>query len=190
MIRINLIPTKRKKKSKPMATYLVGAVFVLIGFVAITFFVHSFMSSTVGKLEEDSAKNVKTLKDLDRIIKEVQNFEKLRDKFEARKKVIEDLTANQSLPVRMLDELSDRLSSEVWLISLNIKGESVSLAGVGFSHNDIVDFVQNMKQSKLFKDVVLLGTTSAAKGDVTTHTFNISFKLGTVADLTGGDNGA
>jgi type IV pilus assembly protein PilN len=177
MIRINLIPTKRKKKAKPLAGYLVSAVFVGIGSMVLAFFVNSYMSSVVEELEKKSAENKKLIAQLDKQIKEVKDFEKVKKRFLDRKKVIEELTANQSLPVRILDELSGRLSEGVWLSNLTIKKNRVSLAGEGFSNNDIVDYVQNMKESELFNNVQLLGTNKSKKGDVETFIFNISFEV-------------
>ena len=177
MIRINLIPTKRRKKAKPIATYLVSTVFVVVGFIAITFFAHSFMTSKVEELERRSAKNKAEIARLDKEIKKVRDFERIRDEFKRKKGVIEELTANQSLPVRVLDNLSQRLSKGIWLTTMKISKKSVSIAGVGFNNNDIVDYVQNMKESTIFKDVVLLGTTKAMAGQVETFRFNINFKI-------------
>lgn len=177
MIRINLIPTKRKKKAKPLAGYLVSAVFVAIGTLVLAFFVNSYMSSVVEELQKKSEENKQLIAKLDKQIKEVKDFENLKKKFLDRKRVIEELTANQSLPVRILDELSMKLSEGVWLNSVNIRQNKVSLAGIGFSNNDIVDYVENMKSSELFRNVELLGTTKSKKGDVVTFSFTISFEV-------------
>ena len=178
MIRINLLPTKRKKKTQPVATYLVTAVVVTIVFIALAFFANSYMGSRIDDLEDKQAENKKLIVSLDKKIKEVMDFEKIKKKFSDRKKVIEELTAGQSLPVRILDELSLKLSDGIWIKSLNIKEEKVSLSGLGFNNNEIVDFVQDLKNSELFKEVLLQGTKKQMMKQVEVFSFKISFVVG------------
>lgn len=181
MIRINLIPTKRKKKAKPMATYLVTAALVTIGFIALSFFVNTYMSSRIKDLEEKSVENKKLLAQLEEKIKEVKNFEAINKKFSDRKKVIEDLTEGQSLPVRILDTLSMSLTDGIWITSLSIQKGKVSLSGYGFNNNEIVDFISSMKNTDLFKNVVLQNTTKQAIQSVEVFIFKASFSVGGMA---------
>jgi type IV pilus assembly protein PilN len=178
MIRINLIPTKRKKKAKPLATYLVSAVFVIIATIALGFFANTFLGSKIKDLNKESAANAKLIKSLDKKIQEVKDFEKIKKKFTDRKKVIEDLRAGQSLPVRLLDELSMKLTDGIWFKTLTIQNENVSLSGIGFNNNEIVDFVQDMKGSELFSEVMLKGTKKTKINDVEAFTFSISLSVG------------
>lgn len=178
MIRINLLPTKRKKKTQPIATYLVTAGVVTIVFIALAFFANSYMGSSITDLENQSAENKRLIAKLDKKIKEVRNFEALKKKFMDRKKVIEELTAGQSLPVRILDELSMKLTDGIWLKTLSIKNDKVSLAAMGFNNSEIVDFVQDLKGSALFKEVILLGTMKTVIDEVDVFNFTISFVVG------------
>ncbi len=178
MIRINLIPTKRKKKAKPLATYLVSAALITVAFIALAFFANTYMGSRIKALEEKSAENKKLLARLDEKIKEVKNFEAINKKFSDRKKVIEELTEGQSLPVRILDTLSMSLTDGIWITSLSIQKGKVSLAGIGFNNNEIVDFISSMKNAELFMNVVLLGTNKQAIGAVEVFNFKASFSVG------------
>ncbi len=178
MIRVNLLPTKRKKKTQPIATYLVSAAVVTLVFIALAFFASSYMGSRIDDLEDQKAKNRTLIASLDKKIQKVKDFEKIKKKFTDRKKVIEELTAGQSLPVRILDELSQKLSDGIWIRSLNIKGQKISVAGIGFNNNEIVDFVQDLKGSELFREVVLLGTTKQVMEKVDVFTFKLSFSVG------------
>ncbi|MFC1769684.1 PilN domain-containing protein [Nitrospirota bacterium] len=180
MIRINLIPTKRRKKSKPMPMYLIGMVASLLGGLVIFFAVSMYMNSKLDELDARKKTNEQKIKELNKKIKEVKDFEALNKKFIDRKKVIEDLTKNQSLPVRVLDEISLKLTEGVWLVSVNIANNRVSISGVGFSNSDIVNYVQSMKKSELFTSVVLHGTVKQAGSGgvgVDTFSFNISFQI-------------
>ena len=54
MIRINLLPTKRKKKAKPMPMYLVYSGFMLTASLAVLFFFNSYMNSRIKALGIDA----------------------------------------------------------------------------------------------------------------------------------------
>ena len=182
MIRINLIPTKRKKKAKPLATYLVTAALIAVASIALAFFANTYMGSRIKDLQEKSVENKNLLAKLDEKIKEVKNFEAINKKFSDRKKVIEELTAGQSLPVRILDTLSMSLTDGIWITNLSIQKGKVSLAGIGFNNNEIVDFISSMKNSELFKNVVLLGTIKKEIQTVEVFTFKASFNVGDKAE--------
>lgn len=151
---------------------------VIIVFIALGFFANTWMNSKIKDLEQKSANNKKLLATLDKKIQEVKDFEKLNKKFSDRKKVIEELTAGQSLPVRILDTLSFTLTEGIWLTALSIKNGKVAMAGIGFNNNEIVDFIDKMKQADLFQNVVLQGTTKRMLKNVETFSFNISFSVG------------
>ena len=178
MIRINLLPsTARKKKTKPMPAYLFGAVAALLGSILIFVGVSYYFNGQITEKNARIAANTAKLKELEAKIKEVKDFEALNKKFMDRKKVIEELTANQSLPVRILDEMAMRLTEGVWLTSMSLANNKINVQGIGFSNSDIVNFIQSLKSSALFTDVVLQGTQRQEQQGVETYTFNIVFTV-------------
>lgn len=176
MIKVNLIPTKRKKKPTPVPAFLIASVlllvFALVGVVSYSY----FLDLKVKDLEAQKAANARKLAELNDKIKEVKGFEQLNRKYQQRKEIIEKLTKNQSVPVKILDEMSRRLTDGVWLNSMSISGEKISIDGFGFTNSDIVSYVQNLKESKLFQDVVLLETREAGKGEVELYSFKINLQ--------------
>jgi Tfp pilus assembly protein PilN len=84
---------------------------------------------------------------------------------------------NQSLPVRILDEISTRLTDGVWLQSMSISGNNLRIGGTGFKNTDIVSFVQSLKNSDLFTNVNLLGTVRKMEGTAETYTFNMTLEV-------------
>lgn len=177
MIKINLIPAKRKKKPKHVPPFIIAMILLLmVSGVASAYAVY-YMDSNVEDLQRKKKINTDKIAKLDKRIKEVKDFEKLNQTFLKRKKIIEELTKSQSVPVRILDEMSKRLTDGIWLVSMKISAKSVSISGVGFSNTDIVSFVQNLKASALFTDVVLGGTQLKKSGTVETYTFNIRLNI-------------
>jgi type IV pilus assembly protein PilN len=177
MIKVNLLPVKRKKKPKPVPTFvMVGALFLTISLV-ISFYVFYSLKSKITTLEEQKAANAKKLAALQERIKEVKDFERLNKKFMQRKEIIEKLAKNQSMPAKILDEMSKRLSEGVWLRSMIITGENMSISGVGFSNFDIVNYVQNLKGSELFEEVILRETRQTQEQGIDVYSFKITLKI-------------
>ncbi len=177
MIKINLLPVKRKKP-KPVPVFLVVAVLFLlvasIGSYYVNFF---YYAERLKELEEKKAANVNKLRELDDKLKEVADFEARNKTFTERKNIIEQLTMNQSLPVRIMDEMSKSLTDGVWLQSMNIDGQRITISGIGFSNSDIVTFVKSLQGSESFVDVMLLGTTMGSMENTEVYMFNIVLQV-------------
>lgn len=177
MIKINLLPTKRKKKAKPLPVYLVTLAFLLLLSIGLVIFVNSYLNGEIKRLKQRQAENEKTIAELNEKIKEVKNYEALNEKFKARKQVIEDLRKSQSLPVKVLDEISARLSDGVWISTLSINANNITISGTGFNNTDIVTYVENMKNSPFFSEVILQSTQKQVVSGYDTYTFSMSLKI-------------
>ncbi|MDP2166795.1 MAG: PilN domain-containing protein [Thermodesulfovibrionales bacterium] len=179
MIRINLLPTKRKvkKKPKPVPNFVIVGVLLLTASVVASVYTRYFLNAKIEALETKKAENAKKIAELNEKIKEVKDFEARNKLFTDRKNIIEDLRKNQSLPVKILDEMSMRLTEGVWLISISITGNNINIDGVGFSNSEIVSFVQNLKASALFKEAYLHETRQAAIEGIEVYTFKITMQV-------------
>jgi type IV pilus assembly protein PilN len=177
MIKINLIPVKRKKKAKPVPPFLVAAVLLLLLSGIGVLFAYKSIAATVTDLENQKKANAEKLKELEKKVAEVKNFENLNKQVAQRKNIIEQLTKNQSIPVRILDEMSNSLTDGIWFTSMNITGKRITISGIGFSNTDIVTFVQSLKASDFFDDVNLQGTSRKLQGTVETYTFNLTVEV-------------
>lgn len=177
MIKINLIPTKRKKKTKPIPAFIVLTIVLLGVSVAGVMYGIAHFSSRVSELENKDRNNLAEIAKLDAQIKEVADFEKRNKSFTDQKRIIEDLSENQSLPVRILDELSMRMTKGIWFESLEISSGKISIKGVGFTNPDIVTFIQSLKGSPMFADVVLTETINAKVSEVDVYKFGTTFTI-------------
>jgi len=155
MIRVNLLQVKRKKKAKPLPSFVVIGVLVAVAVIAACGFVYFSQNRTISSLKMTVARNEAKIKELKEKVKEVDDFEAMIKRFRERKKVIEDLRKNQSVPVKILNEINLRLADGVWLESMKIEGDRVKISGVAFTNSNVVDFVNNLKRSGLFADVYL-----------------------------------
>lgn len=178
MIRINLTPSKKKrKKPKPVPGFLIGAVMLLVLSVVLTFFANFILRDRVKSLKARKAENTQKLALLQEKIKEVKSFEELNKKFKDRKQIIEELRRNQSQPVKVLDELSKRLTDGIWLDDLGITTTDIKMSGIGFTNEDVVNFVQTLKASPLLSDVYLHETAQNTSDGVSVYKFSITMKV-------------
>jgi type IV pilus assembly protein PilN len=177
MIKVNLLPLKRKKKPKPIPSFLITAASVtaviLIVMLGLVFVFNSRLSSKRAQYKANETK----LAELKAKIKEVENFEKLNQTIQERNNLIEQLRKNQSIPVKLLDEASLLLPNGVWLNAITELGENVNIDGYAFANSDIVSYVDNMKNSQTFTDVFLVESKSTNIDNSNLYMFKLTFKL-------------
>jgi type IV pilus assembly protein PilN len=150
MIKVNLLPGKRKKRAKPIPSFLVVTVFVTIGVLIVMTYLAFFFNSTLAAKKAQFAENEKKITELKAKIKAVDDFEKRNKTFKERNEIIEQLSKNKSVPVKILDEISALLPIGTWLYAMTVSGGAINLEGYGFTNSDIVSYVDNIKNSKIF----------------------------------------
>jgi len=159
MIRINLLPTAKAKRTKTrtelqtqllLAGVSVGLTVILCGYFWWQ------LNHQITMLRNDQARATKERDVLREKVKEVENYEANKKLLEEKNRIIEQLKRNQSGPVHLLDEISKNLPERVWLVSLNEQEGKIDLAGRAITNADIVDFINNLKRSPFFKDVQII----------------------------------
>lgn len=155
MIRINLLPTKKTKKAAVVEKRLLYGAAGFIGIVLVFVFLWMSLNSKISALEEEKAHAQQIADELKTQIQDVQNFEKDRKALEEKITIIEGLRKQQGVPVRMLDDLSAAVPDGLWLVSMVESGGKINIDGSAFSNDDIVAFVNNLKASSNFTDVLL-----------------------------------
>jgi type IV pilus assembly protein PilN len=177
MIKVNLLPVKKRKKAKPLPTFLIVTVGVAVLTIAVVAYLNYFFGSRVEERKATVAKNEKILAELAKKIKAVEEYEKLNADYKKRKEIIEQLGKNTATPVKVLDELSTVLPVGVWLNSMHLSGDSVNLRCSAFSNTDVVNFVNSLKGSKILTDVYLQESVQAQQGGFTIYNFGITCKV-------------
>jgi len=177
MIKVNLIPVKRKKKSKPVPSFVIAMVIVTVVTGIVMAYFYFFFNSRLATKKAELSANEKKLANLKEKIKAVENFEQLNRTFQQRNNIIEQLGKNKSIPVMLLDEINNLLPNGLWLHSMTVSGGSINIDGFGFSNTDIVLYVDNVKNSKMFTEVYLQESKSTTLGKIELYTFKLTFKL-------------
>jgi type IV pilus assembly protein PilN len=170
MIKVNLLPVKRKKKPKPIPSFIVTMVIIAIVTIIVMANLAFFVNARLSKKKILFTSNESKIVELKQKIKEVENFEQLN-------RTIKQLRKNQSMPVRLLDEANSLLPSGVWLDDMAVSGEIVSMEGYAFANSDIVTYVDNIKNSKIFTEVYLQESKSTTIENTPLYMFKLTFKI-------------
>ncbi|MBF0458148.1 MAG: PilN domain-containing protein [Nitrospirae bacterium] len=184
MIKINLLPSdgKAKRRKKPPAAIplvYAATVLVLVVSLAAAGFGYKMLSNALDMAQKEKAEKTKQLEVLKAKTKDVEALEAKIKTINENKKVIELLKANQSTPVKVLDEISKLLPDNVWLIKMSITEQGLQLSGTAKKNDDVVIFVNNLKNSKLFNNVYLSKSQSGALSDLPVYNFEMQMSIST-----------
>ncbi len=178
MIRINLLPTAKKKKKplvlpEPFMYGIAALLLLIITGAAVTF----FMNSHISNLNTSIFQKQKRLNELKLVLKKVENYEKDNEEFKRKAGIIEQLKRNQIVPLVLLDEVSEVLPKGVWLTKLTDVARFISIEGYAHSNSDLVGYVQNLKGLKLFQDVMLVESRQEDLEDISVYKFKLTFRI-------------
>ncbi|MDI6890740.1 MAG: PilN domain-containing protein [Thermodesulfovibrionales bacterium] len=175
MIKVNLLPVKRKPKLVPSFVITMVMAATVTGIV-IAYLVFLFNSRLSAKKEQFTA-NEKKIAELKGKIKVVEGFEQLNKATQQRNSIIEQLRKNQSAPVKLLDETSKLLPDGVWLDTITVSGEDINIDGYAFANSAVVSYVDNLKNSKIFTEIYLQESKSITVENVPLYMFKLTFKM-------------
>ena len=178
MIKINLLPTKRKppRKVTELQKQLIIAVVVIGGvFTAMAFYYISLNAKISAREKELAAAKAEVARQ-DNMLREVKNVEDERKKVTDKIGIIEQLKKNQQGPVRLLDEISRAIPATADITSMTEVSGNINLGGEAFSNEDVVKFVDNLKASAFFTDVYLSETSQKAKEGYEIYEYKLQFR--------------
>ncbi|MCG6552491.1 MAG: PilN domain-containing protein [Candidatus Magnetominusculus sp. LBB02] len=182
MIKINLLPSDgkaKRRKKPPAAVPLLYAITVLVLIISLAGggFGYKILSDRLSAAQKEKTEKTAQLEALKKKTKDVEALEKTIKTITDNKKVIEQLKANQSTPVRVLDEISRLLPDNVWLTRMNVTEQGLTLSGVAKKNDDVVIFVNHLKDSKLFINVYLSKSQSGAMGELSVYNFEMQMSI-------------
>ncbi len=178
MIKINLLPTKRKppRKVTELQKQMIVAVLILGGVVAGMIFYYITLTQKISQRERERAVAQKKVADQENQLKEVKNVEAERKLVTDKIAIIDQLKKNQQGPVRLLDEVSRALPNGVNITSFVESSGNISLTGDAFTNEDVVRFVDNLKRSPYLAEVFLQETSQAVTEGIEYYKYKLQFK--------------
>jgi type IV pilus assembly protein PilN len=158
LIRINLLPVREARRAANMrkqGVYLGGAVGAG---VAIALILSMWMTARLSRERTLIAARETELKKLEATQKEVKKFQDEQQEIEQKLAVIDQIEAARTGPVRIMDELSTRIPSRVWLTKLTAKGGLLTLEGNSIDAEIVADFAAALEDSPMLSGVDLQET--------------------------------
>jgi type IV pilus assembly protein PilN len=194
MIKINLIseaPAAAATKKKKVPEVSLGAkqgdailVIVLVLFAVFAAGWWYMLKSENDRLEAERNEKQREKETLQEFIDRVEELESKREELRQKIDVINQLKQNQRGPVRIMDEVSRALPDLVWLDSLRLSGEVLTLRGSAMDENAVANYISNLDASPFFQEPSVGDLTR--KGDeVFTFTLTVLFSY-TPPEIEGG----
>jgi len=177
MIKINLLPTKKKppKKVIDLQQQVILAVLVLVLVLIALGYYWKTQNDRITMLEQEKVSAEKQIANQDNMLREVKNVEEERKKVSEKIEIIEKLKKNQAGPVLLLDAVSSALPQSVDISSLSESNNNVNIEGEAFTNEDVVRFIDNLKASPLLKGVMLLETSQTTHDKVDIYRYKLQF---------------
>jgi type IV pilus assembly protein PilN len=109
-------------------------------------------------------------------IKKVEELEAKRESLRHKIGVIEELKKNQRGPVKIMDEVSRALPELVWLTSLKLAGNELTLVGSAMDENAVANYIANLDDSPFFEEPELKNL-QRARADTFNFTLRCIFNI-------------
>jgi type IV pilus assembly protein PilN len=167
MIRINLLkPEKKELREKPTAptprirkeikfqlSYIIIPV-LIIAIAALYLMQRSAISKESKLLEAAQLEK----EQLQYVVETLEKLEQQKKTLERKINLITQLKAQQTLAVRIMDELSKNIPDWVWLTEAEYKGQRVEIKGRALSNSLIADYIYNLESSPYLQNVNLISS--------------------------------
>jgi len=102
--------------------------------------------------------------------------QKVKDNYERRVKVIDELRSNQSGPVNLLTMIGDTVNNTdaVWLNVMQDTGTTIHIEGTALSASAVANLIHNLEKTGYFKSVEMTETLQDAQAkDMQAFIFNL-----------------
>jgi type IV pilus assembly protein PilN len=177
MIKINLLPTKKKppKKVTELQQQLILGSLILALLGLGMWFYYQKLNSEINRQIKSKAEAEAKIREQDNMLKEVKTVEEERKKVTEKIGIIEQLKKNQGMLVHLLDDVSRALPQGVNITALNENNRQINLEGTAFTNNDIVKFVDNLKDTRSLNDVFLQETVQTVQEGVQIYRYRLQF---------------
>jgi len=173
MIKINLLLAKKEKKKAGIRREII----VLIASVVFLLLVLGLLQWKINGAKDDLLLDISTKekeiaknKSLTEQLNKAKESNKLLDE---KLNVINSLRKEKSSPARVLDELSIDKPEKIQFESLKKEGSKLGIEGIALDDETVANFMENLRKSKLFKNVDLVISEQVEQNKIKLKKFSI-----------------
>ncbi len=174
MIKINLSAAPKPKRGKGkggaapsgpsmpgegMSPVVVGALAAVVAFGAVGYLWYQ-ANAEKAALDKKMADALRENARLAEVKNKYLEAQRQAENYKHRVDVIDQLKANQSGPMNLLNMIGDTVNNTdaVWLGRMNDNGTVIQIEGQALSANAVANLVKNLQKTGFFKSVELVGT--------------------------------
>jgi type IV pilus assembly protein PilN len=179
MIRVNLLPHREEKRKRRQQQFMVLAGIAGVLGLLVAGGVYAFLDSQVSQQQANVAYMNNEIAKLDKEIEEIRKIREETAALLAKKQVVENLQANRSEPVQLLDQLLRQLPDGVYLKAIKQTGAKVNITGYAQSNARVSTLMRNLGASPYLENpelVEIKAVTAPDKSRVNEFNMNISIK--------------
>jgi type IV pilus assembly protein PilN len=177
MIKINLLLARKEKKKVGLGKEFI----VLILSIVLLLVLLGLIQWSLGKEKENTqAQIAKTKTDIayyKSLTTEVEKKKEEQRMLQNRLDIINSLRKEKASPAKVLDELSIDKPDKLQLESLKKTGSKLGIEGVALDDETIVNFMANLRKSKLFKNVDLIVSEQIEQNKIKVKKFILSCEI-------------
>ena len=178
MIKINLLPREERRRHAPINTKLLLAGLVSVAALIAMGYGWFWLNGEVNRLQADIQRTQGELRRFEELAKQVDKFQAEKKRLEEKLKIIQALMVAQGGPVRLLDEVSKALPSEVWLTAFTRTGKKLDVSGIAYSNFNVATFMTNLgKAGPLISNVDLVVSEKTVVEQVPVERFSITMEV-------------
>lgn len=175
MIKINLLPREQRKREAKVNVKLMGGVVLGIFVFSGLGYVWWTLKGKVDHLKEEIAQVQQELQRNTQLAKQVEEYRSDKKRLEDKLQIVERLQILKEGPVKLLDELSRLLPSEVWFTAMSKTSDRLVLQGYALSNFAVANLMRNIeKAAPLFHHVELSYTEKATIEKIPVEKFEIT----------------
>jgi type IV pilus assembly protein PilN len=174
MIRINLLPFRKKEGEERKRYTIYGLVLSLVVIAAVIVFFHMSLDNQIRKVDGQIQAYNEEIKQLKIDTKDVNKFKAERDDLQRRLNIIYTLQRAKTGPVRVLDDLAIALPGNLWLTALKEKDGKMEIKGVSMDNPTIAQFMTNLEKSSVIKNVELVVSQQIEKKEIKLKEFTLT----------------
>ncbi len=177
MIKINLLPKEiEKKAAKREVGFLAVLGIGLVLAILVLLYVYTF-TRYVGLNKKLSEINTE-LAELKKITDQVDRLQAAKNKLNQKLNVIKDIIKGRLNYPKLMDDLVQLVSSNMWLKSMKVKDEvdmlQLDIKAVAFDNFVVADFMTALENSTKFTGVELTSLSSMKSGESVYRQFGIT----------------
>ena len=190
MLRINLLPVRKIKQqflAKQQLNFFGIAAASLLGVLIVYWWI---LSSTVDGLTAENKKLEARKQVLEKIIKEIEELEKIKEQVKNQTETIKKLAKTSSLTAHVLDAVADLTPNErMWLTNIDQSGNTMKIDGMALDNQTVAEYMQKLeKESPYISDVTLTSSNLKNYSGRNLKSFSLSCTVGLKEDNEKTDN--